>query len=97
MARDKRLLGYCGMEAHYDITETFTHRQETEDGRLLRADPEARFWYEECPKRPDTTCPEDSFTGCTSSWYGDPPRGWNPALAIPDPHSRTYEGWWDVS
>lgn len=97
MARDKRLLGFCGMEAHYDITETFTHRQKTEDGRILRGDPPANFWHEEIPARPDAKCIENACAGCSSSWYGTPPRGWNPALAIPEPHTRNYEGWWDVS
>lgn len=85
MAREKALLGYQGTDAHFDITETFTHRQDTPDGRILRGDPGAGFWSEVRPN------------GCRGSWYGVEPAGWNPALAVLEPHTERYDDWWDVS
>lgn len=84
MARTKLTLGHRGLEVHYDITETFTHRVDAPGGRILRGDPENRFWMEENARG-------------SGSWYGVPPAEWNPAAAKPEPHTRRYDDWWDVS
>ena len=98
MGRVKEFLGQSGLEVHYDITETFTHRIETSDGRILRGDPAARFWYEKRPiPATASRASELAAKGTSSSWYGDPPSGWDPSHAVKEDYSRKFEGWWDVS
>jgi hypothetical protein len=43
MGRKKKLKGYIGMCARYDVTETTTHKTVLEDGTILRTDMEGFY------------------------------------------------------
>ena len=84
MAREKTLIGYCGMDALYDCTETFTHRLTLPSGVVLRGDPANNFWG------------SWSDTG-NAAWYGACPSQWDNSLAVEEVFSRNYEMEVDVS